>query len=150
MTGEEFEQAVEDLLNKNNRVHTWEQKQMAYGHKASKGKCDFIIETDVHAIECKVISDLSLLSLPGINPKTRKPYSSPKIKTHQLAFLRRFKGIGWLLIHESNSNTFYALTMHELDMFLEKYTREYNKLPRSLKGIDEYKIDLEEFIGGLK
>lgn len=148
MNGEELEQAVEDLLIKHNLVYKREGKQMAYGHKASKGKCDFILEH--HAIECKSIMDLNNLSLPGVNPKTGKAYFSPKVKTHQLAFLRRFKGIGWLLIHESDSNTLYALTMHELDMFLEEYVRKYNKIPRTLKGIDKYKIDLEEFIGGLK
>jgi hypothetical protein len=142
MTGEEFENVVEELLIKYNLVYKREGKQIAYGHKASKGKCDF--QLNKYAIECKAISDLIYLSIPSINPKTHKPYVSTKIHTHQLKHLRAFKSNGYLLIHESNSNTFYALSMTDFDRFIIKHD-----LPRSLKGIDEHKIELEEFISKL-
>jgi len=144
MNGLEFENKVEELLIKHNIVYKREGEKINYGHRASKGKYDF--ELKHHAIECKSIMNLGSLSIPGINPKTHKPYASTKIHTHQIRALRAFKGVGWLLIHESNSNGFYALTMDDFDRFLVQ-----NDMPRSLKGINvDYSIDLERFITSLK
>lgn len=144
MTGLELEDEVERLLTENNINYTREGVKISYGHKTSKGKYDFEL-SDKYAIECKVRTTLKKMTIPGINPKTKRPYSNPMIKTHQLRALRRFKGVGYLLLHESDSNTFYALTTQEFDKFL------INKdMPRTLEGVTEYEIKLEEFIGGLK
>lgn len=137
-----LEDRVEDLLKKYNKTYKREGVRIRYGSKASKGKCDFILTET--AIECKEISDLKLLTIPGFNKRTGKLYTNPKLKQHQLKFLRHFDGTGYLLIHETDSDTYHALTMHDLDMFLLA-----NEMPRTLKGI-EHKIDLEEFIGSIK
>ena len=141
----EFEDEVERLLIKYKIPYVREGVKISYGHKVRNGKYDFEIEKR-HALELKRIEKLNNLTLPGINTKTHKPYTNPMIKMHQLKALRAFKGVGWLLIHESNSNTCYALTMDDLTRFMIKG----ETVPRTLKGIDEYLIDLEQFILKLK
>lgn len=142
MTGLEFENKVEELLIKYKKTYTREGTKINYGHRAGKGKFDFKLLNN--AIECKSIGKLNNLTIPGINPKTHKPYTSTRIHSHQLKALRAFNGTGYLLIHESDSNTCYALTTKDFDNYLISHD-----MPRTLSDIYIYGIDLEEFIKGV-
>jgi len=144
--GEQFENEVEELLIKHNIVYIREGTKVSRGHQSSKGKCDFQLKK--YAIECKEIGTLNNLTLPGINRKTKKPYTSTRIQTHQLKYLREqtIKGIvGYLLIKEITTKLYYAVSMKDLNDILI-----VNPQLRTLKDIQEYGIDLEEFILKLK
>lgn len=139
MKGQYLENLVEQILIDLNVSYKREGTRVARGHRVSNGKYDF--ELSNVAIECKEITRLRELTIPGVNPKTHKPYAQPKIKTHQLKALRRFKGTGYILILETDSNRFYALSMDNFDRYL------INHYPcRTLTDLDQYEINLDEWI----
>jgi len=146
--GDQFEDEVEQLLIENNIVYEREGTKVSRGHTSGKGDCDFKLKNAKVVMECKEIGLLNNLTLPGINRKTGKPYVSTRIHTHQLRFLRErtSKGVlGYLIIKETSTNGYYALTMRNLDSLLIE-----NPKLRTLKNIDKHKIILEDFIRKLK
>ena len=143
MTGSEFETMVANAFDNEGIGYKWEKSMIKYGSKVGKGKCDFIL--DHVAIECKCIERLSNLTLPGINPKIHKPYVRPGIKTHQLKFLRHFKGTGGIFVCEWSTKTFYWLSIDDLTRFIISDISR-----RTLKGIEEHEISFSDFIRKVK
>ena len=143
MNYKEFEQMIADYLDDKGINYKWEGAKIRYGGKCSHGKCDFIL--DNVAIEAKVVDGLNQFKFPGFNKRTGKPYSNPSIKPHQLSFLRRFKGNGYIFVLDSKETRFYAFTVRQMEEMIID-----NPSIRSLIGQKQHEVDFMEFMNGVK
>lgn len=143
MTGKQFEDLVEQKLIEHGIQYDREGEQNAYGHRASKGKCDFSLrECRLKAVECKTIGKLSNLRLPW--PKSK----NTPLKTHQFAELRKAgtpHEAGHLIL-DNSTGTIYWMDMYQLDNIIMNYG-----MVKSLTGgvLDGLEVNLDDFIGGL-